>query len=94
MNPIVTAVVTVGGNARKSFTLEFPSHSSVDIGGPSNCYPTDQLMRQDSEWFFRRPPGTRSSRGWRGSGGGAPVSLGGTGSLPAALAPAKPSGFT
>ena len=41
-----------------------------------------------------RSPGMRSSRGWRGSGGGAPVSLGGTGSLPAALAPAKPSGFT
>ena len=55
MNPIVTAVVTVGGNARKSSTLECPSHSCVGIGGPSNCYPTDQLMRQDSEWFFRRP---------------------------------------
>ena len=62
MNPIVTAVVTVGGNARKSSTLEFPSHSCVGIGGPSNCYPTDQLMRQDSEWFFRRPPGKRRSR--------------------------------
>ena len=55
MNPIVTAVVTVGGNARKSVTLEFPTHSGDGVRGPSNCYPTNQLMRQDSEWFFRRP---------------------------------------
>jgi hypothetical protein len=63
MNPIVTAVVTVGENAGKSSTLEFSSHSGVRYRcAPSNCYPTDQLMRQDSEWFFRRPPSQAAAR--------------------------------